>query len=217
MIAVSGLRYYLLLDAETADARMRSQTELRQLAHYLIPGLRELSVHDDQSGIAQLLAQEIRANPEIAQLGWQNQVATQIDAASASHAPRWFARLILLRAETMTHQVKLSGERIGILRLQTTPVPAIDNIWRKVQTQLKISGAIFFIIFFLLGLILRANSLTLKRLGQATARFKKGQHSVRMDVHGNAEAQALATTFNDLAQEVQTLLVSLQQSQREKS
>ncbi len=217
MIAVSGLRYYLLLDAETADARMRSQTELRQLAHYLIPGLRELSVHDDQSGIEQLLAQEMRANPEIAQLRWQNQVATQIDAASASHAPRWFARLIRLRAETMTHQVKLSGERIGILRLQTTPVPAIDNIWRKVQTQLKISGAIFFIIFFLLGLILRANSLTLKRLGQATARFKKGQHSVRMPVHGNAEAQALATTFNDMAQEVQTLLVSLQQSEREKS
>ena len=217
ILAVSGLRYYLLLAAETADARQRSQTELRQLAHYLIPSISALSAHQDSAGIQQLLEQEIGSSPEIRQLRWQNQIATRTELASAMAAPSWFAQMINLRAEVATHQVRLAGGASGILHLQTTPVAAIDSIWRKVLTQLKISAAIVLTIFFLLSLILRSTTKNLQRLALATDSFKRGEHSVRMNVSGNTEAQALAITFNNMAQEVQTLLASLQHSQHEQS
>lgn len=217
ILAVSGLRYYLLLEAEVADARQRSQTELRQLTRYLIPGLSALSAQEDRAGIQQLLEQEVSANPAIRQLRWQNQMATQPEPADAIGVPAWFAQLIDLRAEVATHQLRLADGTSAVFSLQTTPAMALETIWRKLLTQLKISAAIMLTIFFLLSRILRSNSKNLQRLALATDSFKRGEHSVRMPVSGNAETQALAVTFNNMAQEVQTLLLSLGHSRHEHS
>jgi diguanylate cyclase (GGDEF)-like protein len=54
----------------------------------------------------------------------------------------------------------------------------------------------------------------LKRLECATDRFQRGEHQVRMRVAGTLESRAVARTFNKMAGEVQTLVGSLQASQK---
>jgi diguanylate cyclase (GGDEF)-like protein/PAS domain S-box-containing protein len=224
IFAVSGLRYYLLIDAEVKDAMMRSATELRHSAHYLIPALSSLSLQGDRQGMQQLLVQEVRASPAIWRISWryrQEQFLEQdkqddMDDVQTG-VPAWFNALLKLQPETFGHQVRLSNGEIAMLRLDTTVGFEKRHIWEKVVTQAKISLAIIFTIYFLLGLILRSNAKTISRLASATDKFKKGQHAVRMSVSGTAEARALATTFNSMADEVQALLLTLQRSQRANS
>ncbi|MFZ6654956.1 bifunctional diguanylate cyclase/phosphodiesterase [Undibacterium sp. TJN19] len=224
IVVVSGLRYYLLIDAEVKDARLRSATELRHSSHYLIPALSSLSLQDDRQGIQQLLAQEVRASPAISRIGWRYRQEQFLEQDKKNDhddthngVPAWFNALLNLQPETFAHQVRLSNGEIAMLRLDTTVGYEKRHIWQKVITQAKISLAIIVTIYFLLGLILRSNAKTLGKLASATDKFKKGQHAVRMSVSGTAEARALAMTFNNMADEVQTLLLTLQRSQRANS
>ncbi|MFZ6777255.1 EAL domain-containing protein [Undibacterium sp. Ji83W] len=220
IIAVSGLRYYLMINGEVADARQRMSTELRHSAHYLIPALSNLSERSDSQAIRQLLTQEVQSSPVLWRITWQykkEQIQGQDEIIPASSSPAWFNRLLSLQAESSASQVPLTNGDVGVLRLETSIAGENTHIWEKVMGQAKISLAIIFTIYFLLGLILRSNVKTLRRLADATDKFKKGQHSVRMSVTGTAEARALATTFNNMANEVQTLLMTLQRSQRANS
>jgi PAS domain S-box-containing protein len=83
------------------------------------------------------------------------------------------------------------------------------------MVQVKISAAIVFTIFFLLTLILRSTGALQRRLTLATDQFKSGDYSVRMQVKGTSDARAMASTFNAMAQEVQTLVQSLLTSERQ--
>ncbi len=220
IIAVSGLRYYLMINGEVADARQRMSTELRHSAHYLIPALSNLSDRSDSQAIRQLLIQEVQSSPVLWRITWQykkEQIQGQDEIIPASSSPAWFNRLLSLQAESSARQVPLTNGDVGVLRLETSIAGENTHIWEKVMSQAKISLAIIFTIYFLLGLILRSNVKTLRRLADATDKFKKGQHSIRLSVTGTAEARALATTFNSMANEVQTLLMTLQRSQRANS
>ncbi len=224
IIAVSALRYYLMINSEVADARQRIATELRHSSHFLVPALSSLSERSDTESMRQLLAQEVESSPVLWRITWQykqgqiqKQIQGQDQIAPAASSPAWFNRLLSLHAESMARQVRLANGDIGTLSLETSIASENSHIWQKVMSQGKISLAIIFTIYFLLGLILRSNVNTLRRLADATDKFKKGQHSIRMSVTGTAEARALATTFNGMANEVQTLLMTLQRSQRANS
>ncbi|MBI3730624.1 MAG: EAL domain-containing protein [Burkholderiales bacterium] len=220
IIAVSCLRYYLMINGEVADARQRMSTELRHSAHYLIPALSNLSERSDSQAIRQLLIQEVQSSPVLWRITWQykkEQIQGQDEIIPASSSPAWFNRLLSLQAESSARQVPLTNGDVGVLRLETSIAGENTHIWEKVMSQAKISLAIIFTIYFLLGLILRSNVKTLRSLADATDKFKKGQHSIRLSVTGTAEARALATTFNGMANEVQTLLMTLQRSQRANS
>ena len=220
IVAVSCLRYYLLIEAEVSDARQRLNTELRLSAHYLVPALTTLSLQENHQGIRQLLEQEVMASPAIQYISWDYQqlhFQQQGQNNAASKVPAWFVRLLSLPPGSSSQELRLANGKTAVLSLETTVRNEQIHIWKKVLTQAKISLAIIFTIYFLLGLILRSNVKTLRRLASATEKFKKGQHAVRMSVTGTAEARALANTFNGMANEVQHLLQTLQRSQRENS
>ena len=83
--------------------------------------------------------------------------------------------------------------------------------------QARISALNIFTIFFLLTLLLRANARMLQRLAQATDAFRQGYLSTRMEVTGTLESRAMAETFNDMAGKVQSLVLSLHETQRQQS
>lgn len=57
----------------------------------------------------------------------------------------------------------------------------------------------------------------LQRLAQATDAFRQGYLSTRMEVTGTLESRAMAETFNDMAGKVQSLVLSLHETQRQQS
>ncbi|MBI1771567.1 MAG: hypothetical protein HYR68_04310, partial [Burkholderiales bacterium] len=167
IIAVSCLRYYLMINGEVADARQRMSTELRHSAHYLIPALSNLSERSDSQAIRQLLIQEVQSSPVLWRITWQykkEQIQGQDEIIPASSSPAWFNRLLSLQAESSARQVPLTNGDVGVLRLETSIAGENTHIWEKVMSQAKISLAIIFTIYFLLGLILRSNVKTLRSL-----------------------------------------------------
>ncbi|MFZ6757726.1 EAL domain-containing protein [Undibacterium sp. Ji50W] len=220
IFAVSGLRYYLLLGAETLDARQRSEAELRHSFHYLIPVLSTLSAQGDSKGIHTLLDQEVRSSTIITRIIWsygKQQFVGQDSQLQRAAVPAWFNKVLSLPEETVANEVRLANGDAAVLRLDTTAEYEKEHIWEKFITQAKISLGIIFTIYLLLSLILRSNARTISRLANVTEQFKQGQHAVRMSVSGTAEARALALTFNSMANEVQALLLTLQRSQRDHS
>ncbi|MET3117355.1 diguanylate cyclase (GGDEF)-like protein [Undibacterium sp. GrIS 1.8] len=218
IILVSGFRYYLLIQAETTEVRQRASAEMRQASHFLLPVIKELSARHQPAEIKQLIEREISTSDQITEITWQDehgQLVAENITNSISAAPPWFFHFILLKNESQVHQIMLSDGAMATLQLTTSPATVIDAIWAKVCTQAKLSAAIIFTIFFLLSLILRANARTLAKLAIATIRFKKGEHSVRMEVAGSVESRALASTFNSMTEEVQKLFKSLQLSRHE--
>ncbi|WP_422999875.1 EAL domain-containing protein [Undibacterium sp. JH2W] len=220
IVIVSGLRYYLMIDGEVRDARQRQSTELRHSVHYLIPALSSLSEQANTPAIRNLLAQEVASSPAIWRISWQyrqQEIQQQDEVPPASAVPAWFVRYLSLPAESVATEVKLPDGEVALLRLDSSADNEHLHIWQKVMSQAKISVSIIFTIYFLLGLILRANARSLHKLAEASDKFKKGQHTIRMAVTGTAEARALALTFNSMATEVQALLLTLQRSQRANS
>lgn len=220
IFVVSGFRYHMMIESETRDARHRLQTELRHANHYLTPALINLSLQDNQQAMHSLLLREAISSPLIQSISWDYQhqhVTGQDTDQERPDVPDWFSAILHLTEETSRQEVRLPNGDTGLLSIQTSVEGEKAHIWQKVMTQAKISLLIVVTIFFLLGLILRSNTRTMHRLAEATDKFKKGQHAVRMSVTGTAEARALANTFNAMASEVQALLLTLQRSQRENS
>ena len=218
ILVVGGFRYYLLIDTEVIDARQRSAAEMRQVAHFLIPTLKELSATQQSTQIQELIAHEIQTSDQISDIRWHYLRGSPVHIHSQNRliaAPQWFVALLQLTESSFVQQLDSAQGIEATLEIYTSPATAINTIWYKVRTQAKVSVAIIFAIFFLLSLILRANAKTLAELAAATVRFKQGEHAVRMKVAGSVESRALANTFNSMTEEVQKLFRSLQLSRHE--
>jgi nitrogen fixation/metabolism regulation signal transduction histidine kinase len=130
-------------------------------------------------------------------------------------APQWFQAILQMPA-TLSKTITTADKNAARVTVEISTNSAVNRIWQKV-VQLQISAMAIFFIYFLLGLILRVNERSWKRLALATNRFKTGDHGVRMDVRGSHEERLLATTFNGMAEEIESILLTLQKSQREQS
>lgn len=218
ILAGSGLRYYLLIDSEIRDVRQRQTTALRHAARYLIPPLSAMSQQENQQAIQQLLTQEMMANPALQGISWdyrQHHVEALDRGNVPVKAPTWFTSMLALQPRNFRQEIKLADGTSSFLNMEANVTAENNHIWRKLVAQAKISLALICIIYFLLGQTLRTNSRNMRKLAEATEKFKQGQHAVRMSVQGAPEARALANTFNSMANEVETLLLTLKGSQRE--
>ncbi|MBC3862050.1 EAL domain-containing protein [Undibacterium jejuense] len=229
VLAVAGLRYYLLIDAETGLAHQRQQVVLTQTAHYLSTRITELDESGNVTDISRLFEQELGATPELAAIYWsadqQNVESHQQPHASnltkaetvPKNPPPWFGHLIKLPPLKLQTTVALANGQTGKLRIDANAAPATYLIWKKVQQQLLISSFLLIVVFSLLALVVRANAKTLAQLAAANHRFQHGEYSVRMEVGGTSEGRALSSTFNSMAAEVEQLVTSLRVSQAEQN
>jgi diguanylate cyclase (GGDEF)-like protein len=217
IIAVDSLRYQLLIASETASANAEYQAGIRQFGAYLSTTLTPLASGHDAATIEALLSASTLLNRDLIVLHWQRR-DEHIDAVN-NHAapvlyPSWFRGLIAIDDQRAGFAIALSGGGSASVSLDYQPTDAINQIWVSVRGQLFISVLAIVLIYFCLGLILNSNRRMLARLERATKRFQRGEHQVRMAVGGSLEARALATTFNNMADEVQTLVGSLQSSEK---
>ena len=220
MVLVLGVRYHYLLDTETEEAQQRAVAQLRRTSDHLLPRLGEVPPTDSAT-LQRMLNEGIRHfGPGIDTLQWEPRDRDPITAHAApalGQAPQWFVGLLDMPApQQRSGQIQTDG---AIARLTVTlqTAPLTDRIWHNVLVQARISALNVFTIFFVLTLLLRANSRMLRRLAIATDAFRQGDLDARMEVTGAPESRALATTFNDMAGKVQSLVLSLRETQRQQS
>ena len=221
IVLVSTVRYHYLVATETDEVRRHAATELRRAGDALLPSLAALPASDRQAQ-ATLLSEGIASfGPGIHSLKWQvdNEPATEARAPRLpATAPDWFAQWVNIAPPSQQFSQALSsGGASGRLTVTLQAAPLVGQVWSTVVVQLRISALNIFTILLLLTLLLRANARMLRRLAEATDAFRQGRLDTRMEVTGTLESRAMAATFNDMAGKVQSLVLSLRETQQQQS
>ena len=227
ILLVSGVRYHSLLRAETGEVHRHAAAELRRASDYLLPRLATTPT-PDADAIAGILRDGItHLGPGVQALRWEPSESAQqaalpatevhAPAPTAPAAPAWFARWLNIPQPLQQSAQRLADGTPGRLTIALQTQPLVDRVWGTVIVQARISALNIFTILFLLTLLLRANARMLRRLAQATDAFRQGYLGTRMEVTGTLESRAMAETFNDMAGKVQSLVLSLHETQRQQS
>lgn len=209
-----GTRTYFLVDEDRISAQTDYQQELKEVRRYLAPALVELSITGDYASIQQILQVQVTERADMDRIKWQYGNSS-FDVKSPSinllNAPSWFVRWIALPALVEEAPIAIGGG-YGSLKLYFTHVPVLNKIWKRFLTQIQAVLAVMFVMFALIGMILRSNFAALRQLADAAEGFKLGEYNMRVTVRGPAETRAVAGAFNAMAGDVEVLLQSLQES-----
>lgn len=220
IMGVAVARYTLFIQTETRNAEQEARSSLQEVARHLVPELRAASAGKLDLADSELLQQELQANPGLSLLIWhdgRHEYRAESAPPERSRVPDWFSRRLALPQQQLLQQVELADGRQASLQLNSATAAAVARIWYKMLLQLKISLVLVCCLYGLLVLLLNLNARAIFRLSSAAGRFKAGDYAVRLPVSGTREAQQLALTFNDMADEVERLLSSLKHSQNEQS
>ena len=216
IFASGGLRSYLQMADESAYVREHHLSELRDTQRFLDQLLPKYVVNNNVAAIQQLFGTQIRERDDIGRIEWQSGSGLQVIQGGGNaplSAPDWFVRFAPIPPEELTSSINVGKANFGTLRLRIDPVPSINRLWGHLATQLKIIALANFAVILLLVLLLRGNLSTLRQLSIAAIRFKQGDYSARVEAGGGPEIKGAAQAFNRMAEEVEHLLQSLDQSE----
>src|SRR2546426_11944747 len=93
------------------------------------------------------------------------------------------------------------------------PVKAKNRLWHQFVKQLQIVAVTLFLMLQFIWLIFRGNLGTLRMLAEGANRFSQGDHAVRIDPEGAPEVGLAAEAFNNMANNIESLIASLGKSE----
>lgn len=142
------------------------------------------------------------------------------EVAEALAGGRGFASRMTADARVelfMAVPVIVDGEVAGVVYTSGTTF-SVRTLLRDYRLRLAIAVALFVVIALLLTETLsRWLSRPLLDLARTAVAFADGNHSVRVRPRGSREVRTLATSFNAMADEVQTVMSELKEEERRKS
>jgi PAS domain S-box-containing protein len=94
-----------------------------------------------------------------------------------------------------------------------TPVKAQNRLWLQFVKQLQIVAVTLFLMLQFIWLIFRGNLGTLRMLAEGANRFSQGDHAVRIEPEGAPEVGLAAEAFNNMANNIESLIASLGKSE----
>jgi diguanylate cyclase (GGDEF)-like protein/PAS domain S-box-containing protein len=213
---VATARYKLLVKVETSAAHAHFAQEVQLVKKYLVPTLAQALGTASVLPLAAWLQTEVQSRPDISRLQWRADgqvIEARNPLQTQAHYPHWFTSWLDITPYTTHLDIVGAAGRSGALTLEISPIFAFNSAWSRVQNQLWIAGGSVLTILTLLAWVLRVNRHMVRRLAVATQQFQHGNLDARMALTGPLEAHTLAHTFNDMADEVQTLVASLTRTQ----
>jgi PAS domain S-box-containing protein len=216
-ILIGGItQSYMLALQGASEHSARHERECKETLEFLAPLVADMAVLGDYEAITQLLkAQSLKL--EIWELNWTDKLGRKMtarDAPDKKDAPGWFEAVVPIKHVEATLEVTQSGASYGTLRAEMTAIPAVNRLWSQFVHQLQIVIAALLLMLQIIWLIFRGNLGTLRMLAVTADRFSQGDHAVRVDVSGAPEVSSAAEAFNNMADNIETLITSLGESER---
>jgi PAS domain S-box-containing protein len=216
-VVVGGLMQSTLLVIEGAkDNNARLDRDLKELLNYLAPIVADQALTGDYAAIEQTLKKQV-TRTEIKNLWWADTAGRTLKAQDTEDtriAPAWFCALIGIEvAQDTSVDVVAGGVAYGKLHGMMSPVHAQNALWKQFVKQLQIVAATLFLMLQFIWLIFRGNLGTLRNLATGANRFSQGDHKVRIVSEGAPEVRLAADAFNNMANNTETLLSSLGESE----
>src|SRR6267378_4107243 len=215
IVAGGGVQTVLLV-AEGADEHSaRLLREQRETLVFLAPLVADQALDGDYAAISQLLKNQVEKG-EIDRFAWTDKDGKTLiaqDAPDQLDAPAWFARLAVIEHGEQSLDVTAGGVGYGKLSAWMTPVKAHNRLWLQFVKQLQILAVTLFLMLQFIWLIFRGNLGTLHMLAEGANRFSQGDHAVRIDPEGAPEVGLAAEAFNNMANNIESLIASLGKSE----
>lgn len=210
-----GIQNYLLVLEGASEHSERHQREVHETLKFLAPLVADQAVLGDYAAIAQLLRAQAK-KLEIAELTWTDKNGRTLrgkDDQDRLEAPRWFTRVVPIAHVQATLEVEVGGANYGTLLGEMNSVPASNRLWAQFVHQLQIVVATLLLMLQFIWLIFRGNLGTLRMLAMSANKFSLGDHTVRVEADGAPEVSAAADAFNNMANNIESLIASLGESE----
>src|SRR4051812_21084738 len=210
-----GIQNYLLVLEGAAEHSARHEREVIETLKFLGPLVADQAVLGDYAAIAQLLNSQAK-KLEIKELTWTDKSGRKLtgkDTPDRLEAPRWFTALVPIAHVESSLEVETGGASYGKLFGEMNSVPATNRLWSQFVHQLQIVFATLLLTLQLIWLIFRGNLGTLRMLALSANRFSLGDHTVRVPSAGAPEVRAAADAFNNMANNIESLIASLGESE----
>ena len=210
-----GIQNYLLVLEGAAEHSARHEREVHETLKFLAPLVADQAVLGDYAAINQLLHGQAK-KLEVNELKWTDKAGRNLvgkDAADRLEAPRWFTMLVPIAHVEATLEVVTGGASYGTLYGEMNAVPASNRLWSQFVHQLQIVFATLLLTLQVIWLIFRGNLGTLRMLAMSANRFSLGEHAVRVKSDGAPEVRAAADAFNNMANNIESLIASLGESE----
>src|SRR5438105_3503617 len=215
IVAGGGLQTVLLVAEGAGEHSARLLRERRATLAVRAPLVAAQAIVCGYAAISQLLANQVKKG-EVDRFEWTEKDGKTLiaqDVADQLDAPAWFARLARIEHEEQSLDVTLGGVGYGKLSAWMTPVRAHNRLWLQFVKQLQIVGVTLFLMLQFIWLIFRGNLGTLRMLAEGANRFSQGDHAVRIAAEGALEVGLAAEAFNNMANNIESLIASLGKSE----
>ena len=215
IIAGGGVQTALLLAEGAAEHSSRLYREQRETLAFLAPLIADQALLGDYAAISQLLQNQVKKG-EVDRFSWTDKEGKTLvaqDMPDRLEAPSWFARFAAIEHGEQSVEVTAGGVSYGTLSSSMTPVRAQNRLWQQFVKQLQIVAVTLFLLLQFIWLIFRGNLGTLRMLAEGANRFSQGDHAVRIKPEGAPEVGLAAEAFNNMANNIESLIASLGKSE----
>ena len=215
IIAAGGVQTVLLVAEGAAEHSARLLREQQETLAFLAPLVADQALVGDYAAITQLLKNQVKKG-EVDRFEWTDKDGKRLiaqDLPDRLDAPAWFARLAVIEHEEQSLDVTAGGVGYGKLSAWMTPVRAHNRLWLQFVKQLQILAVTLFLMLQFIWLIFRGNLGTLRMLAEGANRFSQGDHAVRIEPEGAPEVGLAAEAFNNMANNIESLIASLGKSE----
>jgi PAS domain S-box-containing protein len=215
IVAGGGVQTALLVAEGAAEHSGRLLREQKETLAFLAPLVADQALVGDYAAIGQLLKNQVKKG-EVDRFAWTDKDGKTLvaqDVPERLDAPPWFARVASIEHVEQSLEVIAGGVGYGRLIAIMTPVKAQNRLWQQFVKQLQIVAVTLFLMLQFIWLIFRGNLGTLRMLAEGANRFSQGDHAVRIEPEGAPEVGLAAEAFNNMANNIESLIASLGKSE----
>jgi two-component system sensor histidine kinase/response regulator len=215
IITGGGVQTALLVAEGAAEHSARLKRELNETLTFIAPLIADQALLGEYAVISQLLRNQVQKG-EIESFQWTDKDGNKLvaqDKPDPLVAPGWFTSVAVIDRADESIEVTAGGVGYGRLHGAVTTTKAHNRLWQQFVKQLQIVVVTLFLMLQFIWLIFRGNLGTLRMLAEGANRFSQGDHAVRIKPEGSPEVVLAAEAFNNMANNIESLLASLRTSE----
>jgi len=215
IITGGGVQTALLVAEGAAEHSARLKRELNETLIFIAPLIADQALVGEYAVISQLLRNQVQKG-EIESFQWTDKDGKKLvatDKPDTTLAPSWFTSVAAIDRSEESIEVTAGGVGYGRLHAAMTTTKAYNRLWQQFVKQLQIVAVTLFLMLQFIWLIFRGNLGTLRMLAEGANRFSQGDYAVRIEPEGSPEVSSAAEAFNNMANNIESLIASLGESE----
>src|SRR5688572_11513315 len=215
IITGGGVQTALLVAEGAAEHSARLKRELSETLTFMAPLIADQALLGEYAVIGQLLNNQVKKG-EVDSFQWTDKDGKKLlaqDKPDALVAPGWFTAIAAIDHAEESIEVTAGGVGYGRLNAAMTTTKAYNRLWAQFVKQIQIVAVTLFLMLQFIWLIFRGNLGTLRMLAEGANRFSQGDYAVRIQPEGSPEVSLAAEAFNNMANNIESLIASLGKSE----